>query len=317
MPDAAHDFPRNGTIQNWRRDRGYGEIKDAQTGTCYLAALAGNKGNAIPGGSSIDGIQVRFRVRSSYQPVDWIPAAQCVPEQPAPASVPVPVPVRFAVAATPPAIPQPQPARPAVARVQVPSPLPAPVRGLELWTAFYHMTHHRNLPGILNHGILSWTTAHAKGLTDTDISDPSVQRWRARCEPVYSRSIHDYAPLYINPKNAMLYVRRHLQHELVILKVSADVLRYHQHVFSDGNAACHNTQFSTDRQIVAPSDTALRALRWSEVPDGKRRRCAEVLVFPTVEARFIITAICSNQNLANTIRAACPVPIVIDTAAFY
>ncbi len=317
MADAAHDFPRKGTIQNWRRDRGYGEIQDAQTGTSYLAALAGNKGTALPGGSSLDGTEVRFRVRSSYQPVDWIPAAQVMPEQPPPAPVPVPPPVPSVVAATRPAIPQPQPARPAVVYVKAPPPPPAPVRGFELWAAFYHLTHHRNLPGIFNHGILSWTKAHAKGLTETDISDPSVQRWRARCEPVYRRSIHDYAPLFINPKNAMLYVRRHLQHELVILKVSSDVLHQHEYVFSDGNAACHNTQFSTDRQIVAPSDTALRAVCWSEVPDGKRRRSAEVLVFPTVEARFIVTVICSNQNLANVICGTCPVPIVTDTAAFY
>lgn len=316
MADAAHDFPRKGTIQKWRRDRGYGEIKDAQTGTCYLAALAGNKGNAIPGGSSLDGTQVRFRVQSSYQPVDWIPAAQCVPEQHPPAPVPVPPPVRLAVAATPPAIPQPQPVRPIAVHVQ-PPPRPAPVRGFELWAAFYHMTHHRNLAGILQHGILSWTEAHAQALTQTDIADPAVQRWRNRPEPVYGRSIHDYAPLYINPKNAMLYVRRHIQHEIVILKVSAAVLEHHQHVFCDGNAACRITQFATTRQIVEASDTALRAPRWSEVPDGRRRRCAEVLVYPAVEPRFIEAAICSNQNLANAIRAGCPVPIVIDTAAFY
>jgi hypothetical protein len=145
----------------------------------------------------------------------------------------------------------------------------------------------------------------------------TVQRWRARPETVYNRSIHDYAPLYINPKNAMLFVRKHLQHELVILKVSLDVLSDHQHVFSDGNAAALKTLFSADRQIVDASDAALRAVYWSDVPDGRRRRCAEVLVYPTVEARFIVGAICSNQNLANAIRGVCPVPIVIDTAAYY
>lgn len=188
---------------------------------------------------------------------------------------------------------------------------------VELWTYFYHLTHNRNLPSIFQHGILSWTTAHQRGLTAVDIANQDVQRWRTRPEPVYRRSIHDYAPLYINPKNAMLFVRQNIQHELVILKVTPAVLQRHQHVYSDGNAACLNTQFSADPHVVAASDTALRAVRWSDVPDGKRRRCAEVLVHPTVEPRFIVGAICSNQNLVNDIRPHCPVPIVIDAAVFY
>ena len=189
--------------------------------------------------------------------------------------------------------------------------------GYEMWSYFYHMTHYRNLAGIFQEGILSWTVAHSRGLTQTDISDPSVQRRRNRLDPVYNRSIHDYAPLYINPKNAMLYVKRKLQHELIILKVSADVLCQHQYVISDGNAASRTTQFSVDRQITAASDVALRATYWNEVPDGKRRRSAEVLVYPIVEARFIVAAICNNQDVINTIRDVCPVPIVIDKTMYY
>jgi hypothetical protein len=189
--------------------------------------------------------------------------------------------------------------------------------GFELWAGFYHMTHYRNLPSILQHGILSWTEVHSRDLAATDISDPSVQRWRARPEPVYRRAIHDYAPLYINPKNAMLYVRRHLQHEIVILKVSETILRRRQHLFTDGNAASKDTVFSADRAIVDPSDEALRAVRWADVPDGKRRRCAEVLVYPSIESDFIICAICSNQNLVNELADPLDLPIVVDPEVFY
>jgi hypothetical protein len=312
MADAAHNFPCRGTIQKWRRDRGYGEIKDVETGTCYLAALAGNKGQALASGISLDGTPVRFRIRSSYQPVEWIPTAKVTSNPYPTTSALVPSPVREVPGAMPPADTPPLPARPIKAIAQT-----SQVHGFELYSAFYHITHHRNLPRIFKHGILSWTKAHAQGLTEIDISDPSVQQRRARCEPVYHRSIHDYAPLYFNPRNAMLYVRRHLQHELVILKVSPDVLRQHEHVFSDGNAACLNTKFSADREIVAQSDTALCASIWSAVQDGKRRCCAEVLVFPMVKVRFITAAICSNKNLVNAIRGICPVPIVIDITVFY
>lgn len=190
--------------------------------------------------------------------------------------------------------------------------------GFELWKAFYHMTHYNNLAGILNHGILSWSKAHGQGYTQADISDHSVQRWRNRLEPVYNRSIHDYAPLYINPKNPMLYVRRNLQHELVILKISAGILNKHQHVFTDGNAASRGTKFSADNnKVTADSNAALRATRWTDIPDGKRRRCAEVLVYPAVEPQFIINAICSNEHLRNMIKSKHNIPVVIDRHLFF
>lgn len=72
MNDLTNKFQSNGIIQNWRRDRGYGQIKDILTGTYYLASLAGHHGPPFQAGVSLDGINVRFHVRSRYQPVDWI-----------------------------------------------------------------------------------------------------------------------------------------------------------------------------------------------------------------------------------------------------
>ena len=115
----------------------------------------------------------------------------------------------------------------------------------------------------------------------------------------------------------MLYVRRHLQHEIVILKISETILRHRQHLFTDGNAASKDTVFSADRAIVDPSDEALRAIQWAKVPDGKRRRCAEVLVYPSIEPDFVICAICSNQNLVNELADHLDLPIVVDPEVFY
>jgi len=140
--------------------------------------------------------------------------------------------------------------------------------GIQLWTHFYHITHNRNLEGIRRHGILAWSRAHSEGFIDTDISDPSVQQRRNRPEPVFKQSIHDYAPLYLNPKNPMLYVRKHLQHEIVILFISPTVLDNGQHVFTDGNAAAGATQFSRNRSVVAESETVLLAPRWVNSPMG-------------------------------------------------
>lgn len=183
---------------------------------------------------------------------------------------------------------------------------------------FYHLTHKDNLAGILQHGILS----HADVLTRddvlaVDISDAGAQKWRDRAEPVNHRAIHDYAPLYINPKNPMLFVRRDIQHEIVILKISPKVMQDGQHVFSDGNAACRETKFSADPNIVEESIDALNSTYWSNCIDGKRRRCAELLVYPKVQPIHVLSAICSNKTLAKEIALETRIRIEVDPSMFF
>lgn len=183
---------------------------------------------------------------------------------------------------------------------------------------FYHMTHKDNVPGIMRHGILSHTAVRERSdVVTVDISDPGVQRHRALPETEYYRPIHDYVPLYINPRNPMLYRRLEWQHQIVILKVSPSVLRDGQHVFCDGNAACHNTKFSVDPEIVSSAVEALNADYWNDFPDGKRRRCAEVLIYPRVSPLHIVAAICNNTSLANEISRVAKMKVEVSPSMFF
>lgn len=183
---------------------------------------------------------------------------------------------------------------------------------------FYHMTHKDNLAGILQHGILSHSDVLTRDdVLAIDISDAGAQRWRDREEPVNRRAIHDYAPLYINPKNPMLFVRRSLQHEIVILRISPGVLQDGQHVFSDGNAASRETIFSSDSNVVAEALPALNSEYWSNCIDGKRRRCAELLVYPKVHPVHILSAICNNNALAEEIALETNLKIEVIPSMFF
>ena len=183
---------------------------------------------------------------------------------------------------------------------------------------FYHMTHKNNLAGILKHGILSHADVLVRDdVLAVDISDAGAQRWRDREESANHRAIHDYAPLYINPKNPMLFVRRNLQHEIVILKISPSVLKDGQHVYSDGNAASRDTKFSSNSNIVADSIDALNAAYWANCVDGKRRRCAELLVYPGVQPIHIVSAICNNNALAKEIAMGAALQIEVDPSMFF
>lgn len=183
---------------------------------------------------------------------------------------------------------------------------------------YYHMTHKSNLMGILQHGILSHADVLSRDdVLATDISDAGAQRRRERQEPVYNRSIHEYAPLYVNPRNPMLFVRRCIQHELVILVISHEVLHESQHVFTDGNAASRETRFSSSIDVVATSLEALYAGYWANCVDGKRRRCAELLVYKKVHPRYIVGAICSNNTLAHEIAMTTNLEAEINPSVFF
>ncbi len=183
---------------------------------------------------------------------------------------------------------------------------------------FYHMTHKANVAGIMRHGILSHSAIGDRcDIVPVDISDPGVQRHRSLWETEYYRPIHDYVPLYINPRNPMLYRRRELQQQIVILKISPSVLRDGQHVFCDGNAACHDTRFSVDPEIVISALDALKADFWNTVPDGKRRRCAEVLIYPRVSPAHIVAAICNNVALADEMAGVAKVKVEVNPSMFF
>ena len=166
--------------------------------------------------------------------------------------------------------------------------------------ALYHMTNVSNLPNIFQYGILNNYESRKKNLVITDISDPKVQRWRDREESCFHRPIHEYAPLYINPQNPMLFVRKNIQHELCILEISCAVLDEQEFVFTDGNAASRETRFykSLNDLNKIPWEV-LKNDRWDYFDDGKRKRCAEFLVFPAVDVKYIRCLHFLNNAIAN------------------
>ena len=155
----------------------------------------------------------------------------------------------------------------------------------------YHFTHVDNMPSIREHGLLSHNAAQQAGLVSADISDPNVQERRRNISLLGGRPLRDYVPLYFNPKNPMLYVRREIQDHLVILFFDRELLVQDGVVFTDGNAASDSTNFFNDVSRLADLDwDCIRAEYWNDYPDGTRIRCAEVLVphaIPFGEIRYI------------------------------
>lgn len=157
----------------------------------------------------------------------------------------------------------------------------------------HYITHIDNLRSIFQHGLLCHSKA-AK-VSRHSIADPAIQNLREKVVmPGGKRKLHDYVNLYFNARNPMMYKRKDMHKELVILQINPAILDESEVVISDGNASSGWTHFYASPQGLESLDKSQiyvdnwyinRDLfqRWA----SKRAICAEVLVLNLVAARFI------------------------------
>ena len=167
----------------------------------------------------------------------------------------------------------------------------------------YHMTHLENVAIIAASGLKSHNLAHRRH-KPVDISDPDVQdRRQNRKDPLYPRPLQDYVALYFRARNPTRYARRNQQHRVAVLYVDSNVLLDEGTIFTDGNAASHQTRsFSNIVDLKHLDWACLRADYWHEHDDGKRKRCAEVLVPNEVTTDCICRVVVLNQSAQDEIK---------------
>ncbi len=162
---------------------------------------------------------------------------------------------------------------------------------------FYYITHLDNLLSIITEGILSYNQIKQRHLCSNDISNPDVQIRRDISDlKRHGRCLHDYVPLYLNARNPMLYALKDRGSSIVVLRIDASIVAECAFMFTDGNAACYATTFYTsiDQLDRIPWDV-LKADYWTDFIDGKRERCAEFLIFPSVPSTYIHSVMCRND----------------------
>jgi ssDNA thymidine ADP-ribosyltransferase, DarT len=152
-----------------------------------------------------------------------------------------------------------------------------------------------NLGSILERGILSHN--RADGIHHGSVASDRVQYWRSRKRVPGGMRLHDYANLYFHARNAMmsylLYAEGQRHTDLIVLRVSPQVLDLPNTVVSDGNSAVGSTRFYPSPEGLAHLDSKLIfARRWVDEngwPDqeAKRVRMAEVLVPYLVSSKYI------------------------------
>ena len=175
----------------------------------------------------------------------------------------------------------------------------------------YQITHVDHIQTIFRYGLLSHNNAHELGLVQHDISNPDVQNVRAqRC--IGGRPLHDYVPLYFNPRNAMLFdvFQKHTLEDIVILQLSRKLMLQKGVWFTDGNATNTPTLSYDSLEDLDKLDwDCIRAEYWTDYEDGKRKCMAEILVPDQISANYIKRKsylFVQNQKTQNRIEAVLP-----------
>ena len=175
---------------------------------------------------------------------------------------------------------------------------------------FYHMTHIKNLQGILENGLLSTYNLRDHSVEVFDISNPEIKNKRDREIDFTGKNILDYVPLYINPINPMMASAR-VQNEIdsiVIIEVIPHILVQEEgSLFSDGNAAYKRTNFYKNQiEMENVNWRFLNEGKWVIKGEGHSEMCSEILIGERVEVKYINKIILKDDHLLNLIMKMFP-----------
>lgn len=161
------------------------------------------------------------------------------------------------------------------------------------------------VPSILQHGILSHNRA-AK-LPHQDIAMQEVNDYRATVivpAPGGGRKLHEYANLYICPRNPMLLKRSNIREQLCVLRVSPTVIDIPGAIVTDANAGSKYTKnYKPLPEGLSIVNYERTFADWWAHPDNRiefyrhsSQKCAEVLVPNVVPANYITGAYVCGQT---------------------
>ena len=175
------------------------------------------------------------------------------------------------------------------------------IRTLELLKIkhIHHLTHKSNLPNILKYGIVSHNEAKSKKLNVIDIADEKVIKIRSqKRDTIHNIILNDFVPLYFNPRNPMLYVRRNIQNDIIIICVDPNLIFLKKSIFTDGNAASKATNFYNNKSDFGKLNREIIFTTfWNDYGfSGKRIICSETLVYPKINISFFNKIYCNNKE---------------------
>jgi len=188
--------------------------------------------------------------------------------------------------------------------------------------ALYYITHISKVPSIIEKGILSHNRVEQLGLETIPIYNHGIVDARKNKTAPDGRSLWDFANLYFQPRNPMLYrVMLEQQEDIIIIEVKPDVLLTPGSYIANGNAANTDTEILSPLKGLESIDSHILSKEFWTGEDGtKRRIMAECLVPGAIPADQIGAIYVPNRELMVKLKILIPdsrVPILIEPKLFF
>jgi O-acetyl-ADP-ribose deacetylase (regulator of RNase III) len=171
----------------------------------------------------------------------------------------------------------------------------------------YYITHIENLRSILSQGILCHRQVEERGLRYTPIYDAEIVGNRKLKTTPDGRSLWEFANVYFQPRNPMLFrvVHEESAKEIVVLGIQPRVLEMPGVYITDGNAANNATGFfgyQDGMKAISEIWETINSEWWNPVDGSKRKIIAECLVPGVIPPDLIHSVYVSDHAVADQVR---------------
>ncbi len=197
-------------------------------------------------------------------------------------------------------------------------------RRAEIKCLFY-ITHVDNVPSILRQGILSHAMIDSGNIPFTPIYDAKIVSNRKNKATPERGSLWDYANLYFQARNPMMYrvVHEKAAKDLAVIGVKPSVLQAPHVMIADGNAASNTTRFfsaADGLKVIEEQWSAIQAEYWKDVDGSKRKIMAECLVPDRVAPDDIHTVFVADHDAKKRVEGligSTSIPVVPEPNIFF
>jgi hypothetical protein len=178
----------------------------------------------------------------------------------------------------------------------------------------YYITHVENLPSILNNGIFSHKLILEKGIKYTPIYNEEIVSRRKAITVPDGRSLWDFANLYFQARNPMMYkvVCDKPPNNIAVIGVGKSILERPDVLLTTGNAAHSQTEFppvSQKAKVLPLIAKEIDRVYWNDADGSKRKIMAECLVPDIIPPEYIKTVYFADYRTMYKVRGALGKPL--------
>ena len=194
----------------------------------------------------------------------------------------------------------------------------------------YYITHINNVPSILERGILSHSQVEKNQIKRKIIYNSQIIA-RRRYRKINNKSLWEYANLYFQPRNAMLYslvCQENNRHNLALICLKNKLLERKDLFISMGNAASQESEIlpiQEGRLLFSKLREQIDTDWWNKDDGSKRKIMAECLIPDRVDPEYIQSIYVATEegksNLINVLQKEnknpTRIPIVLEKERFF